>query len=157
MAHKAPGKPYRKGIGLIQLLRMFPDDETTEKWFENKIWPNGPYCPYCGSVNVQSGIKHKSMTHRCRDCSNRPMFSLKTGNLLEGTKLGYQSWGIAIYLLTTSLKGVSSMELHRDLEITQKSAWHLAMRLRKAMQNDGSNLPFAGPVEIMQSDVWKFL
>ena len=60
------------------------------------------------------------MTHRCRDCEDRKMFSLKTGSVMEGSKLGYQKWAIAIYLLTTNLKGVSSMKLHRDLAITQK-------------------------------------
>ena len=59
------------------------------------------------------------------------MFSLKTSNIMEGSKLGYQAWAIANYLVTTSLKGVSSMKLHRDLEITQKTAWHLAHRLRE--------------------------
>lgn len=66
---------------------------------------------------------------------------------MEASNLGFQVWAIAIYLMSTSLKGVSSMKLHRDLEITQKSAWHLAMRLRKALEDDGVNLPFPGPVE----------
>ena len=64
---------------------------------------------------------------------------------MEGSKLGYQTWAIAVYLVTTSLKGVSSMKLHRDLEITQKSAWHLAHRIRKAF--DKENPLFSGPVE----------
>ena len=145
MAHKGPGKANREGISLTKLIRMFPDDDAARAWFEKQIWPNGPHCPHCGSLNVQCGIKHKTMTHRCRDCDGRPMFSLKTGNIMEGSKLGYQTWAIAIYLVTTSLKGVSSMKLHRDLEITQKSAWHLAHRLRKAFE---ANTPmFAGPVE----------
>ena len=66
---------------------------------------------------------------------------------MEASNLGFQIWAIAVYLMSTSLKGVSSMKLHRDLEITQKSAWHLAMRLRKALEDDGVKLPFAGPVE----------
>jgi len=74
------------------------------------------------------------------------MFSLKTGNIMEGSKLSYQTWAIAIYLVTTSLKGVSSMKLHRDLEITQKSAWHLAHRLRRAFE--ASTQLFEGPVEV---------
>ena len=145
MAHKAPGKSEREGISLVGLVKMFPSDDAARKWFEDKIWPQGPHCPHCGSFNVQRGIKHKTMTHRCRECDGRPMFSLKTGNIMEGSKLGYQTWAIAIYLVTTSLKGVSSMKLHRDLEITQKSAWHLAHRLRKAFE---ANTPmFEGPVE----------
>ena len=145
MAHKAPGKSDRESISLKKLMRMFPDDEAARKWIEAQVWPDGPYCPHCGSTNVQTPIKHKTMTHRCRDCPKRPQFSLKTGTVMQGTKLPYRDWAIAIYLLATNLKGVSSMKLHRDLEITQKSAWHLSHRLRKAFENGGPL--FAGPVE----------
>lgn len=154
MASKAPGKHYREGISLTKLVKMFPDDDAARKWFESKIWPDGPYCPKCGSTDVQSDIAHKTMTHRCRDCysgKSRTMFSLKVGNIMEGSKLGYQTWAIAIYLVTTSLKGVSSMKLHRELEITQKSAWHLAHRLRKAM-DEGQPL-FAGPIEVDETHI----
>ena len=145
MPQKAPGKSHRKGISLAKLMRMFPNDDAAREWFESRIWPSGPYCPRCGSFNVQSGIRHKTMTHRCRECEGKPRFSLKTGNIMEGSKLGYQQWAIAIYLVMTHLKGVSSMKLHRDLEITQKSAWHLAHRIRKAFEA-GQPL-FGGPVE----------
>ena len=146
MAKKGPGKSERGGISQTKLIKMFPSDEAARVWFEKQIWPEGPHCPHCGSFNVQHPTKHRTMTHRCRDCDGRPDFSLKTGNLMEGSKLGYQTWAIAVYLVTTGLKGVSSMKLHRDLEITQKSAWHLAHRIRKAMA-DGAVLPFSGPVE----------
>jgi len=149
MAQSGPGKSHRKGISLRKLIRTFPDDDAARAWFEAIIWPDGPYCPRCGSLNVQCGIKHKTMTHRCRECDGRPMFSLKTGNVMEGSKLGYQTWAIAIFLVTVNLKGVSSMKLHRDLEITQKSAWHLAHRLRKAM--GGGKPLFAGPAEADES------
>ena len=145
MAHKAPGKSHREGISLVKLFKMFPDDETARKWIETIVWPDGPHCPKCSSTNVQCGIKHKSMTHRCRDCEGKPRFSVKTGTVMQSSKLGYQTWAIAAYLVTTNLKGVSSMKLHRDLEITQKSAWHLAHRLRKAFES--GNPLFAGPVE----------
>ncbi len=65
---------------------------------------------------------------------------------MQGSNLGYQTWAVTIYLLTTSIKGVSSMKLHRDLGITQKSAWHLAHRLREAWADNGDE-DFAGPVE----------
>ena len=74
------------------------------------------------------------------------MFSLKTGTPMEGSKLSYQVWVIAIYLLTTNLKGVSSMKLHRDLGVTQKTAWHLAHRIRKSLEK--SEAPFSGPIEV---------
>ena len=146
MACNAPGKHHRKGLSLVEITRLFPDNETAQKWFESVQWPDGPFCPRCGSINVQSGAKHKTMTHRCRDCSGKPFFSLRKGTIMEGSPLGYQVWAIAIYLMTTNLKGVSSMKLHRDLGITQKSAWYLAHRLRRTLGSDST--PFAGPVEI---------
>ena len=146
MAQKAPGKHYRKGMSFVEIIRKFPDTEAAERWLEKLFWPGGPFCPRCGSVNVQAGISHSTMTHRCRDCKGRPMFSLKTGTPMEGSKLSYQVWVIAIYLLTTNLKGVSSMKLHRDLGVTQKTAWHLAHRIRKSLEK--SEAPFSGPVEV---------
>ena len=110
MASKAPGRAHRKGISLIEITDMFPTDETAEKWIAAQRWPDGPVCPHCGSLNVQAGIKHRSMTHRCRDCPNRAMFFLKTGTVMHRTQLGYREWAIAIYLLATNLKGVSSMK-----------------------------------------------
>ena len=145
--HKAPGKSDRKGISLVELMDMFPSDGAARQWFESKIWPEGPHCPHCGSLNVQTGTAHKSMTHRCRDCPDKPRFSLKTGTILESTKLGYRTWAIAVYMLITNLKGVSSMKLHRDLKITQKSAWHLMHRLRKSFDTSGLEC-FLGPIEV---------
>ena len=151
MPKKAPGKHYRKGLSLVELADKFPTEETAKAWFEEQFWSNGPICPYCGSSNVQAGIKHRTMTHRCRECPNRRMFSLKTGTIMEGSKLKYRVWAIAIYLLTTNLKGVSSMKLHRDLKVCQKSAWFLAHRIRRAWAEKGD--PFAGPVEVDETYV----
>ncbi|MCY4354837.1 MAG: IS1595 family transposase [Truepera sp.] len=122
---------------------MFPDDETAEQWFIEGRWPNGIFCPKCGSDNVQTRPTRKPQPYRCRDC--RKDFSVKTGTLMHNSPLGYQTWVIAIYLLTTSLKGVSSMKLHRDLGITQKSAWYLAHRIRENFEDRGD--PLAGPIE----------
>ena len=143
MTHNAPGKHHRKGLSLKSLFKIFPDDTTAEQWFVKARWENGVACHYCGSVNVQTGAKHKTMSYRCRDCRKR--FSARTGTALEGSNLGFQTWMIAIYLLATGIKGTSSMKLHRDLGITQKSAWFLAHRIRKAWSSTGG--VFAGPVE----------
>ena len=144
MSKRGPGKAHREGISLVKLMQTFPDDATAYAWFEQTLWPDGPYCPHCGSFHVQHPTKHRTMTHRCRDC--RKDFSLKTGTVMQSSKLGYQIWAIAIYLMMTGLKGTAAMKLHRDLEITYKSAWHLAHRLRKALA--GGEAPmFAGPAE----------
>ena len=149
--HEAPGKHYRKGMSLIEALRMFPDDAAAEAWFTEIRWSEGPHCPHCHSENVQSGAKHKTMPYRCRTCRKR--FSLKTGTVMEASNLGYQAWAMALYLLLTGLKGVSSMKLHRDLDVSQKTAWHLAHRLRKAFEADGPRVVFEGPVEVDETFV----
>ena len=131
---------------------MFPDDATAEQWFTEGRWPHGPHCPYCGSTNVQSGAKHKTMPYRCREKECAKRFSVRTGTAMQASNLGFQVWAIAIYLVATNLKGVSSMKLHRDLDITQKSAWHLAHRLRTALADNGG-WPFEGPVEIDETYV----
>ncbi len=71
MSKTAPGKSHRRGLSLIELFEMFPTDAIAEKWFAQVRWPRGPYCPQCKSKNVQFGIKHHSMTHRCRDCKDK--------------------------------------------------------------------------------------
>ena len=146
MARNAPGKHFRKGISLVELIRMFPDDAEAERWFTETRWPDGPHCPYCGSVNVQSGAKHKTMPYRCREKKCAKRFSVRTETPMHASNLGFQAWAIAIYLVTTNIKGISSMRLHRELNITQKTAWHLAHRLRKALESDGGL--FSGPVEV---------
>ena len=148
---KASGKAFRNGISLPKLFRMFPDDKTAEKWFAEQRWEGKPACPHCGSTNVQSGAKHKTMPYRCREKECAKRFSVRTGTVMEASNLGYQTWAIATYLATTSLKGVSSMKLHRDLEITQKSAWHLAHRIRESWK--GGKDKFAGPCETDETHV----
>ena len=128
---KGPGKYYRKGLTVIELFEMFPDDRTAERWFEEQRWPDGVTCPDCGSGNC-SGTTHKTMTYRCRDCRN--FFSVRKGSVMEGSKIGLQKWAIAIYMATTSLKGVSSMKLHRELGVTQKTAWFMLNRIRESFE-----------------------
>ena len=143
MAHRAPGKHYRNGLSLIELTRMFPDDATAERWFVAQRWQGTIACPSCGSVNVQERPSRKPQPYRCRDC--RKDFSVRTGTPMHASNLGLQTWAIAFYLLATGIKGTSSMKLHRDLKITQKSAWHLAHRIRESWSNQQAT--FAGPVE----------
>ena len=130
----------------MEALRMFPDDTTAERWFTEKRWPDGPHCPHCGSANVLSGAAHKTMPYRCREKACRKRFSARTGTVMDSSNIGYQKWAIALYLFATSLKGVSSMKLHRDLGITQKSAWFMAHRIREAWTEGKGGFP--GPVEI---------
>ena len=151
MSQNAPGKSFRVGITLADAVKIFSDNETAEKWFIERRWPNGVCCVYCGSMNVKTGLKSKSMRFRCGETQCRKWFSVRTGTVMEDSRLTLDKWGMAVFLMSTNLKGVSSMKLHRDLGITQKSAWHLAHRLRFALAQDGGL--FAGPVEIDETYV----
>ena len=138
--------PTAAGSPLAQLFAAFPNDTAAERYFLQMRWPEGIACHWCGSTNVQTRCAHKTMPFRCRDCRKR--FSVRTGTVMQSSKLGLHVWLVAIYLLTTSLKGVSSMKLHRDLGISQKSAWHPAHRIREMWRRDDlENDPFFGPVE----------
>lgn len=142
---KAPGRADRTGISLVGLFEMFPDDETAEAWFIEQGWPEGMRCPDCESANVQVRATRKPQPYRCRDC--RKDFSVKTGTVMHASKLGCRIWALAIYLMSTSLKGASSMKLHRDLGVTQKTAWHLAHRIRESWADNQPD-PLTGPVEV---------
>ncbi|MDE0229981.1 MAG: IS1595 family transposase [Spirochaetaceae bacterium] len=146
---KAPGKAFREGISLIELFDMFPDNAAAERWFAEHRWPNGkPVCPHCGHNEVQVGAAHSSQPYRCRFylmCGKR--FSVKIGTVMEGSNIPLRKWAIGIYLMVTTLKGVSSMKLHRDLKIGQKAAWHMAHRIRMAWNGNMADL-FNGPAEV---------
>ncbi len=147
MARKAPGKSNRKGLTLLEIADMFRDEDGARAWIADQRWPNGPRCPDCGTSNVQSDIRgHRTMTHRCRKCPDKPFFSVRKGSVMEGSKLPYRAWAVGLYLFMTNLKGISSMKLHRELGISQKAAWFMLHRLRKAAETDSG--PFAGPVEV---------
>ena len=147
----APGKYFRKGITLAEANKLFSDTETAAAWFTERRWPDGVCCVYCGSANVKTHIKNKGMPYRCGETACRRWFSVRTKTVMESSRIGLDKWGMAIFLFSTNLKGVSSMKLHRDLGITQKSAWFMAHRLRYALANKG-NL-FTGPVEIDETYV----
>ena len=142
-SHTGPSKSFRKGITLIQAVKMFDTEEKVEAWFIARRWPNGVACPKCGSVNVAEVKSRKPQPFRCRDC--RKHFSVKTDTLLHSSKIPLSKWAIAFYLFSTNLKGVSSMKLHRDLGISQSAAWYMGHRIRGMW--DRSADKFAGPVE----------
>ncbi|MCY4436326.1 MAG: IS1595 family transposase [Chloroflexi bacterium] len=149
MAKKAPGKHYRKGISLLDLYEMFPSDETAEQWFVSERWPDGLRCAYCEGERVAAKGNHPTMPYHCSDC--RKFFSVKTVTVMQSSKIGYRKWALAMYLMTTSVKGTSSMKLHRDINVTQKTAWHMAHRIRRAW--DSEIEPFTGTTEIDETYV----
>ena len=144
MAHKSPGKSDREGISIIELADIFPTEESARAWFESRIWTAGRYCPNCGSIRTHVA-GHNHMPYRCSDC--RAYFSIKTGTAMHDSRLPLRKWVFAIYLHLTSLKGVSSMKLHRDIGVSQKTAWYMLQRIRQAWHCD-EDTGFIGPVEV---------
>ena len=142
---KAPGKSDRVGISLMELADMFPDEQAAVKWFEEIYWPEERACGHCGSTKTREVPNAKPMPYWCTDC--RSYFSVRTGTTLESSRLPLRKWAFATYLYVTSLKSVSSMKLHRDIKVTQKTAWFMLHRLREAW--DAADVDkFTGPVEV---------
>jgi len=138
---------FRKGLTFIQIMDMFATEELARRWFESIVWPNGPECPHCGSRRASECKDQRPQPYRCKDC--RKHFSVKHGTVMHRSPLTLRQWAIAIYMCSTNLKSVSSMKLHRDLGITQKSAWFMMHRIREAFPFDCD--PFDGPVEVDES------
>ena len=113
-------------------------------WFIDKRWPDGVVCPQCSGKDILTRNNPRPTRFRCRPC--RKDFSVKTNTLMHNSPLSLSKWAISFYLYNTNLKGVSSMKLHRDLRITQKTAWFMLMRIRECW-NDAAD-SFAGPVEV---------
>ena len=144
--HKAPGKSDREGITLIQMMSLFPNEAAATKWFEAHMWAGGRCCGKCGAMNTREVPNAKPMPYWCPDC--RSYFSVRTGTALERSKVPLHKWGIAIYLEMTSLKSISSMKLHRDIGVNQRTAWFMLHRIRQAWTGDDSDPQYTGPVEV---------
>ena len=139
------GKAHRQGLSIIELTEMFPDEDSARNWFETIRWPDGQReCPRCESGNTQVVESGKPMPYWCPDC--RSYFSVKVGTIMQSSKLPLRKWVMALYLMSTNLKGVASTKLARDLGITQKSAWFMAQKIRESWKTDGP--PLSGDVEV---------
>ena len=146
---KGPGKSHRKGISLLELAQMFPDEAAAVEWLEDAVWNGERCCGHCGSIKTCEA-SHAKMPYWCTDC--RSYFSVRTGTVMERSKIPLLKWVYAIYLDCTSLKGVSAMKMHRDLGIGYKAAWFLQHRIREAFAAEGP-VVFAGPVEADETHV----
>ncbi len=141
--HKGPGKANREGISIMELTTLFPDEDSATAWFEALVWPDGRHCPRCGCTDTRQAAGTAGLPYYCTGCQKT--FSVRIGTALERSKVPLRKWVFAIYLEMTGLKGVSSMKLHRDLGVTQKTAWFMLHRIREAWGQ--AQETFAGPVE----------
>jgi transposase-like protein len=115
-------------ISTFELFEMFPNQETARTYLEERLWPNGPKCPVCGLGERITA--RASGFYRCNQCKED--FTVRTGTIFERSHVPLHKWIYAMYLLVTARKGISSMQLAKEIGVTQKSAWFALHRLREA-------------------------
>jgi len=124
---------------------QFQNEEKAREYLEALRWPNGPVCPHCGSVGKHyalTGTSHRKGLWKCVDC--REQFTVTVGTVFERSKVKLNLWLQAVHLVCASKNGMSSMELHRLLGVTQKTAWFMLHRIREAMKPESGGLLGSG-------------
>ena len=130
-------------LELIDFFQRFPNEQACLDYLEAIRWPNDRACPHCGSLK---NYKFKSgKLFKCGDCKKQ--FTAKVGTIFTDSHIPLQKWFLAVYLLTSQKKGISSIALAKHLKITQKSAWFMLQRIRYAMSYGTFEKPLDGTVE----------
>src|SRR5271157_856341 len=129
-------------ISTFQLFKLYPDEKSARIYLEGLLWKNGPICPTCKTGNRLTA--RKNGFYRCNACKFD--FSIRTGTIFGRSHVPLHKWVYAMYLLVTARKGISSMQLAKEIGITQKSAWFVLQRLREACAGEFEKL--RGAVEI---------
>ena len=121
-------------MDILTIMKEFPNQESCLRFIEEKRWKHGVCCIHCGSEKVGRKNKNEIATGwNCYDCGSS--FSATAGTIFHGTKIALQKWFLAISNLSNAKKSISSCQLARDLDMNQKSAWYMAMRLREKMRD----------------------
>lgn len=132
----------RSTISTFELFKLIPDAEAARLYLEVRLWPHGPRCPVCGLG--ERITTRKGGYYRCNQCKED--FTVRTGTIFERSHVPLHKWVYAMYLLVTARKGISSLQLAKEIGITQKSAWFVLHRLREACGDDLTKLQ--GTIEI---------
>ena len=128
----------------------FRDDEAARKFLETVLWPNGPVCPHCGVIGHAYETKRAGV-FRCAEKECRKDFTVTMKTVMERSHIALHKWLQAFHLMTSSKKGVSAHQLHRGLDITYRTAWFLAHRVREAMRAGGL-APMGGGGSVVEAD-----
>lgn len=136
-------------ISTYQFLKQFHDQETARTYLESLRWPTGASCPLC---NASTRIQTRKISGYFRCLSCKSDFTVRTGTIFERSHVPLDKWLYAMYLVATARKGISSMQLSKELGVTQKTAWFMLQRIREACGNnkdddDDSNGFLRGIVE----------
>ena len=130
-------------MSLIEFQTNFSTEEACLAYLEKMRWANGRYCPHCGSYETYKFKDGKLF--KCADCKKQ--FTVKVGTIFSDSHIPLNKWFYAIYLNTSLKKGISSIQLAKYLEITQKSSWFMLQRIRYALDHSTFDAPLEGPVE----------
>ena len=133
-------------ISEFKFLERFNTEEKAVEFFESLRWPDGVTCPKCGNEDTYPH-KTREFYHHCREKDCRLQFSCKTGTAMQSSKISMRKWLWAMYKVSVSRKGISSLQLAKELGITQKSAWHMIHRIKEACGNDEGDM-LSGIVEV---------
>ena len=131
---------------------IYHDKDAARGHLESIRWPDGPICPHCGVIDNAAelkGKKHRPGLYKCRDC--RKQFSVTVGTVFERSKVPLNKWLLATHLMTSSKKGISSHQIHRNLGVTYKTAWFMTHRIRCAMEST-DNTQFGSGGGIVEAD-----
>lgn len=142
MKNKENKHEYAETLSIYSFMELLPNEVEAVKFLEKKIWGDKPICPYCESTENTPRPKRKG--HHCRTC--RKDFTVRIGTIFENSRLPLHKWLYTMYLFVTSRKGISSLQLSKEIGITQKSAWFLLQRVREVCGQDACLLE--GIVEI---------
>lgn len=132
---------------------IYSDETKALAHFEAIRWPQGPVCFHCGCsehVRPLNGTSMGAGWYYCGDCKDK--FTARMGSVLERSHVPVHKWLLAMRLMASSKKGISAHQLHRTLNVTYKTAWFLAHRIREAMKDDGSTGPLGGEGKIIEAD-----
>ena len=130
---------------------IFHNEIKARSWLESQVWPDGPYCPHCGAVEVTKlhGKAHRPGVRQCNEC--RQQFTVTVGTLFERSKIPLSKWLMATYLLCASKKGMSTRQLSRMLGVSVKSSWFMMHRIREGMR-EGKAGPLGGANKVVEAD-----
>jgi transposase-like protein len=134
-------------ISVYELFKVIPDAEAARLYLESRLWPNGVVCPVCGQG--ERITTRKGGFYRCNACQED--FTVRTGTIFERSHIPLNKWIYAMYLLVTARKGISSLQLAKEIGVTQKSAWFMLHRLREACAGNWRQL--RGIIEIDETYV----
>jgi len=129
-------------ISTFELFNLIPDAETARLYLESRLWPNGVTCPTC--AGRERITNRKGDFYRCNRCE--PTFTVRTGTIFERSHVPLHKWVYAMYLVVTARKGISSMQLAKEIGVTQKTAWFMLQRLREACSGKMDKL--SGLIEV---------